>query len=99
MEKLPHHLRDRLGGNAEHDEVRPPQVVLVGAEQPHSQVARQLDPREVALVVARPGELLRLVEAAGEQRGAQAAPLEQKRHGRAEGARADDGDTADMLAR
>ena len=75
------------------------EVVRLGAEGAHAQVARKLHARQVALVLARARELGGLLGPAREQRRAQAGPLEQQRHRGAEGAGADHGDATDMLAR
>ena len=99
MEELPHGLRDRLRRHAQEDEVGTAQVVLLGPQRVHAQVARQLHPGEVALVVARAPELLGLLGAAREQGGAKAGALEQQSHRGAERAGTDDGDAAGMLAR
>ena len=77
-------LGDALRGHREEDEVGAAELVAVGAERVHPQVARQLDAREVALVAARRAELRRLLGGAAQQRGAQPGALEQHRHGGAE---------------
>jgi hypothetical protein len=71
----------------------------MGPERPHLQITRQLQSRQVALVLTRRREQLRLVAGAREQRRPQPRPVEQDRNSGAERAGADDGSAAGMLTR
>jgi hypothetical protein len=59
-------------------------VLLLSPEAVHPEVARQLDTRQVALVLTRAGELLGLLGRPAQQRRPDARPLEQDGDGRAE---------------
>ena len=91
-------LADPLGGNGEQDQVGAAELVGVGAEGADPEVARKLDARQVALVLARTRQLLGLLGRAAQQRRANAGPLEQHGDGGAEGPGPDDGGAAWMLA-
>jgi hypothetical protein len=96
--ELGHGLRHRLGRHSEEEQVRAAELVGSG-ERPYLQVTRQLDARQIALVLSRRREQLRLLNSARQQRRAQPRPLQQDRHGGAERAGADHGGPAGMLAR
>ena len=68
-------------------------------ERAHLQPLRQRDPGQVVRVLARGGQQLGLLGGAAQQRGAHARAIEQQRHGGAEGAGADHGGAAGVLAR
>jgi hypothetical protein len=68
------------------------------AERAHLQVARQLHPWQVAVVLARAREAVGLLLGPADQRRANPAALQQHRDRGAERARANDGGTARMLA-
>jgi hypothetical protein len=92
------HLADALGGDGEQDQVRALEVLLLGAEEGDPEVARQLDAGEVAPVLVRTAELVRLLACTAQQYGPNAGPLEQDGHGRAERTGPDDRGTTRMLA-
>jgi hypothetical protein len=91
-------VADAPGGNGKQQEIDAAELVRVGAEGADPQVTRKLHAWQVALVVARTGQLLRLLRRATQQRGADAGPLEQHSNRRAEGPGPDDGGAAWMLA-
>jgi hypothetical protein len=92
-------LRQRLRRDRQEDEVGTGQLVAGVAERPDPQLARELDPRQVALVLVAAAELIRLLGRAAQQRGAQAGSDEQNRDRRAERSRADYGGAPWVLAR
>jgi hypothetical protein len=73
-------------------------VLLVRADERDPQVARKLDVLEIAPVLVRAGELLRLLARATQERGPNAGPLEQDTNGRAERPGSDNRGTTRMLA-
>jgi hypothetical protein len=70
----------------------------MGAEGAHLEVAREIDARQVALVLLRACELLGLPGGPAQQRGPDARPLEQDRDGGAKRPGPDDRRTTRMLA-
>ena len=77
---------------------RPRERVLLRTEELHPEVARQLDPWEIALVVVSVGELARLLSGAAQESGAKPGALEQHGDRRAERPGPDDRGTTRMLA-
>ena len=88
-----------LEGTASRIEVGAAELVRLGAEGAHPQVARELHAGQVALVLTRARQLIGLLRRAAQERGADAGPLEQHRDGGAERPGPDDGGAAWMLAR
>jgi hypothetical protein len=70
----------------------------MGAERAYLEVTREIDPRQVALVLVSAIELLCLLRGAAQERGANARPLEQNGNSRAERPGPDDRGTTRMLA-
>jgi hypothetical protein len=97
--ELGHRLGDPLGRDRQEDQIRAAELVRMDAECPDPQIAGELHARQVALVLTRRREQLRLFGGARQQRRAQGRPLEQDRDSGAERAGADDDGAAGMLAR
>jgi hypothetical protein len=91
-------LADALGGHGQKDQVRPRERVLLSTEELHTEVARQLDTGEIALVVVGVGELARLLGGAAQESRAKPGALEQHGDRRAERPGPDDRGTTRMLA-
>jgi len=91
-------LGDALGRHPDEHEVRAFEVVTRRSQRADAQVARQLHPGQVAVVLARLGHPFGLLGSAAQQRGAQAGPLQQQCNGGAERAGADDGGAARVVA-
>ncbi len=87
-----------LEGTASKQEVGSAELVGLGAEGAHPQVARKLHAGQVALVLARAGQLLGLLRSAAQERRADAGALEQHGDRGAERPGPDDGGAAWMLA-
>jgi hypothetical protein len=96
--ELLHGVADPRGRNGEEDQVGAGELLGMSAERVHAQVTRELDAGQVALVVARTGQLIGLLGRTAEQHRPDAGPLEQHRHRGAEGPGPDDGGAAWMLA-
>src|SRR4029079_15000311 len=90
---------DALGGDGEEDQVGAVEVLLLSAEERHPQVAWQLHPVEVTLVLTRPRQLLGLLARAAQEPGPDPGALEQDGDGRAERPGPDDRGPTRILAR
>jgi hypothetical protein len=96
--ELLHGVTDPRGRDGEEDQVGAGELLGMTSERADGQVTRKLDAGQVALVVARTGQLLGLPRRAAQEHRPDSGPLEQHRHGGAEGPGPDDGGAAWMLA-
>ncbi len=77
-----------LDGHGQEQQVDAVELVVVVAKHPHLQALGQRHPGQVVAVLAVVAQALRLLGGAAQQRGPHPGPLQQQRHGGAEGARA-----------
>ena len=92
-----HGVGNASGGNGEQQKVDAAELVLLAAKGAHPQVAREVHARQIALVLARAGQLLGLRRRAAQKRRANTGTLEQHGNRGAERPGPYDGGAAWML--